>query len=58
MVNGDSLHHNTLTTDDHDQKLEASLEMSVENGTVVVLEKVERTLGNFSLNIHETESML
>jgi hypothetical protein len=48
---------NTLTTDDNDQKLEASLEMSVENGTVMVLEKVERTLGNLSLNIHETKSM-
>jgi hypothetical protein len=40
---------NTLTIDDNDQKLDASLKMSVENGTVVVLEKVERTLSNFSL---------
>ena len=56
MATDDNLLDNTLT-DDNDQKSASSLEMTVENGTVVVLEKVERTLGNLSLNIHETNLM-
>jgi hypothetical protein len=48
MAKGDSLLDDTLTTDDNNQRLEGSLEMSVEKGTAMVLEKVERTLGNLS----------